>query len=156
MEAVTQLTGVETKTGSNAKGQWTMYLFSASDGQKYQTFDKQLGPSLQQHVGGQTLRLVYDEKQNGDFVNRVATSFEVASDYVAPDPAPAAQPQQQQAAPQSSSGLPAKDEQIHRQCAAKVSAELLQFFPPEQQTTSTFWIIVDDLVHFFNTGQHQG
>lgn len=158
MEAVVQLTGVETKSGSNARGTWTMYLFSASDGQKYQTFDKQLGPSLQSHIGGQNLRLLYEEKSNGEFINRVVTSFEVAPAGLAPSSGGPAvgggQTQPTQTPPTTTaSSSDEKDLRIHRQTAAKVGAQLLAYFPPEQQTLTTFNAVVDELVDFFQNGR---
>ncbi len=155
MEAVTQLTGVETKSGNNGRGSWTGYFFTASDGQKYQTFDKALGGSLQQHLGGAALRLVYEDEQRGDFTNHVVKSFEIAGEgAVQAQPAAQSEPAQAaQAAQASSSTASAKDVQIHRQTAAKVGAELLQYFPPEEQTLATFNQVVDELVDFFNHGR---
>ena len=43
MNQVVTLMGFETKTGSNDSGGWTLYLFKDAGGNKYQTFDDDLG-----------------------------------------------------------------------------------------------------------------
>lgn len=156
MEISTTLTGVELKTGSSGRGPWTLYLFEAP-GFKCQTFDDGLGRTAQGLLQ-RPARIVYDVEQRGEHSNNVIKSIEAADGATATQTQSSTQSsaeQSQQTAAQSA-GLSAKDEQIHRQVAAKVSASLLEYFPPEQQTTTNFWIIVDDLLHFFNTGQHQG
>lgn len=57
--------------------------------------------------------------------------------------------QGQMVAPQ---GLSAKDQQIHRQTAAKVASKLLDFFPAEEQSLATFYTVADQLVSYFATG----
>lgn len=156
METVTQLAGVETKSGSNARGNWTMYLFSASDGQKYQTFDKQLGPSLQQHIGGQLLRIVYEEKPNGDFVNRVVTAFEVAADGVTPSElgSTVSNGAQQQAGNNGGGWSPEKKLEVARQVAVKspLALDLFGRLEPDNQTPPNALKVCEYLVNYMLHG----
>jgi hypothetical protein len=156
VEVVTTFSGVETKSGDSLRGAWIMRLFADPSGVKYQTFDKGLGETGQGFVGtNQPVRVVYEVEQRGDFSNNVIKALEAAPAGLSAPPAPEST-QAVAAAPAptpTSQGLSVKDEQIHRQTAAKVAAKLLQHFPEEERTLATFDSVVDHLVQYFNHGR---
>lgn len=149
-EIVTNLTGVEVKTGTTDKGPWSLSIFSSENG-KYQTFDKALGGTAQGRIGQGPTRIVYHEETRGDFTNNIIDAIEAAPSGVTPPPQQ--QPDAGLALQQAVQVISEKDQQIHRQTAAKVAAELLQYFPAEERTIATFDTVCDRLVEFFNHGR---
>jgi hypothetical protein len=51
LQQIVTLTGFETKTGSNDNGGWTLYLFKDGGGNKYQTFEDDLGSKASGLIG---------------------------------------------------------------------------------------------------------
>ena len=61
-------------------------------------------------------------------------------------------PQDVSAAPVAPQAPSDRDKQIHRQTAAKVAAQLLAYFPAEEQSLTTFYTVAEQLVSYFATG----
>lgn len=66
--AVVTLSAPEIKSGTGAKGPWTLSIFKASDGREYTTLDGALASKASALVG-QPVRLSYTLRQNGKYTN---------------------------------------------------------------------------------------
>lgn len=66
--AVVTLSAPEIKSGTGAKGPWTLSIFRASDGREYTTLDGALASKASALVG-QPVRLSYTLRQNGKYTN---------------------------------------------------------------------------------------
>ena len=75
---VTTLTEVRTKSGSSARGPWTMTIFKAADGREYTTFKGDLA-SKANALLNQTVELEYSERQNGQYTNYDLEGVEAAA-----------------------------------------------------------------------------
>ena len=65
-EATITIDGVETKSGtSNSGKQWTLYKIKDTAGQRYSTFDHQLGRMAQENTG-KTARVTYETTDKGN------------------------------------------------------------------------------------------
>ena len=64
-------------SGMNKRGAWALNVFKAEDGNDYQTFDQKTAAQANALIG-QLIYIEYEEKQNGDFVNRVIEGVELA------------------------------------------------------------------------------
>lgn len=69
-EQVVTITGVFTQQGNNARGPWTRYDVKDAGGNKYQTFDAELGAKAQA-VQGQSVTLTFHEEARGQYTNNV-------------------------------------------------------------------------------------
>jgi hypothetical protein len=67
-KTVTTLTEVRIKSGSSARGPWTMSIFKAADGREYTTFKGDLA-SKANALLNQTVELEFSESQNGQYTN---------------------------------------------------------------------------------------
>jgi len=71
MNQVVTFSSVETKkTGNSKRGPWALRLFTTAGGTKFQTFDVDLGESLEGHLN-LPLEITYEIEDNGDFKNNV-------------------------------------------------------------------------------------
>lgn len=83
--ATTVLTGHETKSGVNSKGTWMMNLFTAQDGEEYQTFNVAIA-SQALALMGQTVDIAYEEQIRGNFTNKVITTITASAQSAPPPP----------------------------------------------------------------------
>ena len=80
MNQVVTFSSVETKkTGVSKKGPWALRLFTTTGGTKFQTFDVDLGESLEGHLN-LPLEITYEIEDNGDFKNNVIKGWKPASE----------------------------------------------------------------------------
>lgn len=69
MQTVTTITGVkDRKSGTSARGPWTLTIFSAADGREYSTLKGDVASAAEALVG-QLATVEYSERQNGQFTN---------------------------------------------------------------------------------------
>lgn len=84
----TTLVSHEQKSGSNAKGPWTVNKFKAQDGRQYDTFDKDLAARALERLNVPSV-LEYEEVQKGQYTNYTLTGVAPAdSDAAAAPSAP--------------------------------------------------------------------
>ena len=89
MEQVVTLTSVEVKkTGTSKHGPWALRLFKDAGGNKYQTFDVDLGEKAAGLVG-QSVEIRYEVEQNGDYENKVLKAVRPSGEAPASSPASA-------------------------------------------------------------------
>jgi hypothetical protein len=74
----TVLTSHQSKSGSNAKGGWTMHIFKTADGTSYQTFDTALGNKAYGLLN-QPVSLIFESETRGDYTNNVLKSIDGAA-----------------------------------------------------------------------------
>ena len=80
MNQVVTFSSVETKkTGNSKRGPWALRLFATAGGTKFQTFDVDLGESLEAHLN-LPLEITYEIEDNGDFKNNVIKGWKPASE----------------------------------------------------------------------------
>jgi len=83
MNQVVTFSSVETKkTGNSKRGPWALRLFTTAGGTKFQTFDVDLGESLEGHLN-LPLEITYEIEDNGDFKNNVIKGWKPASEQAA-------------------------------------------------------------------------
>jgi hypothetical protein len=107
------LSSPEQRNGTSARGAWTLSLFPASDGRKYQTFDGAIA-SVVASLIGQPAVVEYEEEQRNGNTNYVIKAASAATAGTVVQTAPAAAVVAHPAAAPSS-----KDEQIARAVALK-------------------------------------
>ena len=86
MSVVTTLTGLEQKTGSGKKGPWALSIFSAQNGQKYQTFESNIAAQANALIG-RVVEIEFEEVERGEFTNNVLTSVTSATSGETPETA---------------------------------------------------------------------
>lgn len=73
-EQVVTIKAVFPNSGQNAKGPWTRYDIKDAGGNKYQTFNDQLGKKAEA-LKGQSVKVTYHEETRGDYTNNVLDSI---------------------------------------------------------------------------------
>ena len=133
-------------TGEGQNGPWKRWTYLTSEGQRFATYKPELG-NLRLHV---PLHVEADVKNGKHFIRSAV-------------PAEGQNPVQEtqngseavKTAPVVSGGYhsdPGREQRIHRQTAAKVAAELLRYFPEEEQNLEAFFLISEKLVDYFGNG----
>ncbi len=67
---------VTSKSGEGKKGPWTLYTAKTSGGM-FKTFKHELGAQLHE---GQTVDIVYEKKQDGDYIDKIIQGIKPISD----------------------------------------------------------------------------
>ena len=92
MQTTVVIEKVHTRSGTNAKGNWTAYNIKCGDGKVYSTFTAATGTKAQA-AEGQQATITYREEQNGEFTNNVVEALSVIGAAPAGQaPAPGAPP----------------------------------------------------------------
>jgi hypothetical protein len=136
-EIVDQISEVETKTLPTGT---ILYLIKDSKGKEYSTVDRAIAQEAYALVGtSQTAHIDYTEKKNErGFVNRYLNAFSIQPDeggFKAPAKAEAPPAGLfDDTAPPSEEGR--RELQIAKAVALKAAVELLQYFEPEDRTST--------------------
>ncbi len=153
MNQIVTFTGLETKTGANDSGGWTLYLFKDAGGNKFQTFDDDLGHAGQKLIG-QSVEVEYevqtrDLPAKGDrpattVNNNVLKSLREASETATDKPDPVNAPAQS-----FSSDRPIRSHETNRSDAlghavAKVG--------PEHNNAQELFALADAFTRYIETG----
>lgn len=141
MPTFTQVFGPNTKEGAD----WTRWDYKTAGGERYAHFASTQEIPLNVEVGLELTAKGAIKKwkpvSGSESAGKPQAYPETREGVQGVTAAPAA--------PQTPSD---RDKQIHRQTAAKVASNLLQYFPAEEQTLETFYTVAEQLVSYFGTG----
>lgn len=89
METTTTLKFKDSRSGTSARGGWTLSIFEGGDGREYTTLKGDLASKVKANDGA-LFSVSYEERQNGQYTNYGLLDADVAPEGAKPLAAPAA------------------------------------------------------------------